>query len=95
MRFDDAHDDARSGDYDRARDAFDDLDADEQARFLAETTLSAVAQGVRGISHALADELDAFFESASGTSRAPDDPRPEGDGPGPAEPPTGAQRRNS
>jgi hypothetical protein len=79
-------------DYDRARDAFDDLDTDEQARFLAETTVSVVARGIQSVSRPLAGELGAFFTSPSERSPQREPPTETRDGPGPAEPPTSAQR---
>lgn len=82
-------------DYDRARDAFDDLDTGDQARFLAETTVAAVSRSVKHVSRALADELDAFFEDPAGPARQHEPSTEASDGPGPAEPPTGAQRREA
>ena len=52
-------------DYDRARDAFDNLKPEDQARFLFETTASAVSRGATNVSRALADELENIFRKKS------------------------------
>jgi hypothetical protein len=83
--------------YDRARDAFDELSSEDQARFLMEKTTSAVSRGARTMSRALADELENLFNRAGPDrerSRASDrrEPSEEKGGPGPAQPPTDAQR---
>jgi hypothetical protein len=98
--------------YDRARDAFDELTPEDQARFLMEMAATGVSRGATSISRSLADELENVFGGGGGSSRssrsgrrgaqsdrdesrtsAPDEPRSQSHGgPGPAEPPTDAQR---
>jgi hypothetical protein len=104
--------------YDRARDAFDELTPEDQARFLLEMAATGVSRGATSISRSLADELENVFGGGGGSSRsshsgrrgarsdrdaqsdrdesrtsAADEPRSRSrGGPGPAEPPTDAQR---
>lgn len=92
--------------YERARDAFEDLKPEDQARFLFETTTSAVSRGVVNVSRALADELEDFLRrnprsnrkdthrggESKTSSEASSAADARRDPPGAAEPPTDAQR---
>ena len=104
------HDSDRRRAYDRARDSFNDLPPEDQARFLFETTVSALARGAKNASRVLATELEHLFGNASRADRthaqsssdpassegqAGNDTQPPDrsqSSPGPAEPPTDAQR---
>lgn len=74
--------------YDEARRNFDDLNAEERARFLVEATASTLARGMLQAGELLADGLEDVIRQAGRRSGH----RSENRGPGPAEPET-AQRR--
>lgn len=78
----------RSESFRRAREAFDEMEPEDQAAFLAEATASAVARGAEVFGRTLADEIEQFFEG--GTRRRGQKKEPAG--PGPAEPETAQQR---
>lgn len=68
--------------YDEARRQFDDLDVEEQSRFLIEATASTLARAILEVGTVLAGEVERLLRRARPTS----DPEPHG--PGPAEPET-------
>lgn len=78
------HDDDR---FRQAREAFDDMDLQNQASFLLEAAARTVASGAETLGRRLGDEIDRMFE------RGPDaEDRRRGGRPGPAEPETSRQR---
>lgn len=50
--------DCKQSDYERTRNHFDELDAENQARFLIEATASSLARGVEHVGTALAEEIE-------------------------------------
>jgi len=73
--------------YDQAREHFDELDVEEQARFLVEATATTLAWGVRRAGAVLADGLEDVLRRTRGEATSSDR------GPGAAEPET-SQRQS-
>lgn len=74
--------------YDRTRRRFEELDVDERARFLIESSASMLAQGLERAGQVLADSLERVLRRADRASRSSE----REERPGAAEPET-AQRR--
>jgi hypothetical protein len=81
--------------YRRTRDAFNEMNVEEQASFLVEATASMLARGVEEAGRAVAEGLDDLFRSKTNRSKTKStaSPRRGKQGPGPAEPETAQQRR--
>ncbi|MFB6231898.1 MAG: hypothetical protein ABEL04_12165 [Salinibacter sp.] len=76
--------------YDRLRRHFQELEANERARFLLEASVSTLAQGLEQAGQALADSLERVMQQEHRASGASEEARQ----PGAAEPET-AQRQAS
>lgn len=53
---------AKSKSYEKARKTFDSLDMEERARFLLESTVSIVADGLEKVSTKLTSEMESVFD---------------------------------
>ena len=80
--------DAHESQYRQARRRFDELEIEEQSRFLIEATASTVAKGVVQAGALLADGLEEALRRARTASTASP-----GERPGPAEPETAQRQR--
>jgi hypothetical protein len=81
-------DDSSTSRYDQTRHQFDDLEPEEQARFLIEATATTLAQGIERVGRALAHGLQDTVRQAR--RRSSSGPKT---GPGAAEPETAQRQR--
>jgi hypothetical protein len=84
------HEQARSTEYERVRQAFEDLGVEDKAVFLLEATVTTIARTVETAGRLLADEIDRLFRSDPFAPPA----EPAAEAPGPAEPESAPRARS-
>ena len=64
------HQDPRNPQYERARQAFEDLSIEDRAVFLVQETVSTVVRGIEEAGRTLSREIDALFREAEAEADA-------------------------